>query len=55
MNTQVRQISIRITVEEFEKLDYHCNSTYASKNQVIRNWIQTLPDLPKPKKQKRAK
>ena len=55
MNTQVRQISIRVTDDEFQKLDYHCNATYTSKNQVIRNWIQDLPDMPKPKKQKRAK
>jgi hypothetical protein len=55
MNAHTKQISIRVTVEEFEKLDHHCSLTYSSKNQVIRNWIQDLPDIPKPKKQKRAK
>ena len=52
MYTEVKQISVRVTPEEFEKLCYHCNATYTSKNQVIRNWIQALPDPPKKRRAK---
>ena len=52
MNTHTKQISIRVTVEEFAKLNYYCNTAYISKNQVIRNWIQALPDPPKKRRAK---
>ena len=55
MYTEVKQISVRVTPEEFAKLTYHCDTTYISKNQLIRNWIQTLPSPPKPKPKGRAK
>jgi hypothetical protein len=55
MYTEVKQISVRVTPEEFEKLCYHCDTAHTSKNQVIRNWIQNLPSPPKPKSKKRAK
>jgi hypothetical protein len=55
MYTETKQISVRVTPEEFEKLCYHCDTTYISKNQVIRSWIQSLPSPPKPKSKKRAK
>jgi hypothetical protein len=55
MYTETKQISVRVTPEEFEKLCYHCDTAHTSKNQVIRNWIQNLPSPPKPKSKKRAK